>query len=149
LLADLAAAFQQAVADVLVEKTADAALATGARQVCICGGVSANRMLRDTAAARLDALGIPLYIPPLRYCTDNAAMIGAAAYYRWRSQPLPDGLAMDVHASLPLPEEESDSGQQVAASGVMAPWSAASGVTGPAGRRLRRDKAVSPPRRRQ
>ena len=118
LLADLAAAFQQAVADVLVEKTADAALATGARQVCICGGVSANRMLRDTAAARLDTLDIPLYIPPLRYCTDNAAMIGAAAYYRWRSQPPPDGLAMDVHASLPLPEEESDSGQQATISGV-------------------------------
>jgi N6-L-threonylcarbamoyladenine synthase len=106
LLADLAAAFQQAVADVLVEKTANAALTTGARQVCICGGVSANRVLRDTAAARLGALGIPLYIPPLMYCTDNAAMIGAAAYYRWRTQPLPDGLAMDVHASLPLPEEE-------------------------------------------
>ena len=105
LLADLAAAFQHAVADVLVEKTADAALAAGARQVCICGGVSANRTLRDTAAARLEKLGIPLYIPPLLYCTDNAAMIGAAAYYRWRGQPYADGLAMDVHASLPLPEE--------------------------------------------
>ncbi|HAJ34524.1 MAG TPA: tRNA (adenosine(37)-N6)-threonylcarbamoyltransferase complex transferase subunit TsaD [Chloroflexi bacterium] len=107
LLADLAAAFQQAVADVLVEKTTDAALATNARQVCICGGVSANRALRATAAARLDALGIPLYIPPLIYCTDNAAMIGAAADYRWRNQPWPDGLAIDVHASLPLPEEEN------------------------------------------
>ncbi len=107
LLADLAAAFQQAVADILVEKTADAALASGARQVCICGGVSANCALRDTAAARLNTLGIPLYIPPLIYCTDNAAMIGAAADYRWRNQPWPDGLAMDVHASLPLPEEEN------------------------------------------
>jgi N6-L-threonylcarbamoyladenine synthase len=105
LLADLAASFQQAAAEVLVEKTADAALATGARQVCICGGVSANRALRETAAARLAELGFPLSIPPLIYCTDNAAMIGAAAYYRWRGQPWADGLAMDVHAALPLPEQ--------------------------------------------
>jgi len=108
LLADLAASFQQAVAAVLVEKTVDAAVATGARQVCICGGVSANRALREMAAARLATTGIPLYIPPLIYCTDNAAMIGAAAYYRWRGQPREDGLAMDVYASLPLPEGAAD-----------------------------------------
>ncbi|MBE2240641.1 MAG: tRNA (adenosine(37)-N6)-threonylcarbamoyltransferase complex transferase subunit TsaD [Caldilineaceae bacterium] len=106
LLADLAASFQQAVADVLVDKTVDAALATGARQVCICGGVSANQALRATATARLDALSIPLYIPPLVYCTDNAAMIGAAAFYNWRTHPSQvDGLGMDVYASLPLAEE--------------------------------------------
>lgn len=106
LLADLAASFQQAVADVLVDKTVDAALATGARQVCICGGVSANQALRATATARLDALSIPLYIPPLVYCTDNAAMIGAAAFYNWRTHlSQADGLGMDVYASLPLAEE--------------------------------------------
>ena len=64
-----------------------------------------NRCLRDTAAARLAALGVPLYIPPLAYCTDNAAMIGAAAYYNRLSQAAgDDGLAIDVHASLPLVE---------------------------------------------
>ena len=105
LLADLAASFQQAVADVLVEKTIAAAQAAGAQQVCICGGVSANRCLRETAAARLAALSLPLYIPPLAYCTDNAAMIGAAAYYNRLSQAAgDDGLAIDVHASLPLVE---------------------------------------------
>jgi len=105
LLADLAASFQQAVADVLVEKTIVAATATDARQVCICGGVSANQCLRDTAAGRLTSMGVPLYIPPFAYCTDNAAMIGAAAYYNWLAQTsADDGLAIDVHASLPLVE---------------------------------------------
>jgi len=105
LLADLAASFQQAVAEALVEKTAEAALVTGARQVCICGGVSANRCLRATARARMAELNIPLYIPPLAYCTDNAAMIGAAAYFNWLANPRPeDGLGIDVYASLPLPE---------------------------------------------
>ncbi|MFO7631281.1 MAG: tRNA (adenosine(37)-N6)-threonylcarbamoyltransferase complex transferase subunit TsaD [Caldilinea sp.] len=108
LLADLAASFQQAVADVLVEKTVDAALSAGAQQVCICGGVSANRCLREHAAARMEMLGIPLYIPLFAFCTDNAAMIGAAAYYNWLAHSTKDdGLAIDVHASLPLVEIET------------------------------------------
>ncbi|RME62205.1 MAG: tRNA (adenosine(37)-N6)-threonylcarbamoyltransferase complex transferase subunit TsaD, partial [Caldilineae bacterium] len=80
--ADIAHAFQAAVVDVLVNKTADAVTAYGARQVCICGGVSANAALRGAAQARFQELGVPLYIPPLSLCTDNAAMIAAAAYFR-------------------------------------------------------------------
>lgn len=103
LAADLAASFEQAAVDVLVEKSADAATAFGAQHVCFCGGVSANALLRRTAAERFAALRIPFSIPPLALCTDNAAMIGAAAYFRRRARPQHgDGLDIDVHASLPL-----------------------------------------------
>ncbi len=103
LLRDLAASFQAAVAEVLVEKLAAAAQATGARQVCICGGVSANRALRDGAQARFAALGLPLHVPPLFLCTDNAAMIGSAAFFRAGCAPAAaNPFALDVHAGLPL-----------------------------------------------
>lgn len=101
--ADIAAEFQTSVAEVLVAKTLDAAQEFGAAQVCICGGVSANAALRELAQARCDALGVPLVIPPLFLCTDNAAMIGAAAYFRQQHTPVHNNtLELDVFANLPL-----------------------------------------------
>ncbi len=97
-LADLAASFQAAVVDVLVSKTADAARAFGVSRVCVCGGVAANKALRAAVAERLP---VPASIPPFFLCTDNAAMIGAAAYYRLRSDG-PAALDFDVEPGLGL-----------------------------------------------
>ena len=79
---DVAAAFQDALTDALVSTTAQAAGDTGARAVYLTGGVSANIALREKLSA---ALVIPVRYPPLNLCTDNAAMIGAAAYFRFQA----------------------------------------------------------------
>ncbi len=101
--ADVAAAFQAAVVDVLTAKLIDAAQLHAAKRICICGGVSANAQLRDEASARCNEIGIPLTIPPLFLCTDNAAMIGAAAYFRGIVQPgFKGNLQADVFANLPI-----------------------------------------------
>ena len=79
---DLAASFQNAVVDVLSEKTKRAALEFGAKMVIIAGGVSANSALRDKIRSDMEELNIKFNVPSFKYCTDNAAMIGAAAYYQ-------------------------------------------------------------------
>jgi N6-L-threonylcarbamoyladenine synthase len=81
--ARLARGFQDSVIDVLVEKTMRASEAYGVRQVLLAGGVAANKGLRAALTARCDAAGLPLLIPPLALCTDNAAMIAAAAFLKW------------------------------------------------------------------
>jgi N6-L-threonylcarbamoyladenine synthase len=81
-LRDIAASFQAACVDVIITKLKRAVRKTGARSVIIGGGVSANRGLR----AALTKFPVPVHLPPLRYCTDNAAMIAGLAdvYYRER-----------------------------------------------------------------
>lgn len=84
---DLAASFQAAVIDVLVEKTIRAAKEKEVKQLLLSGGVAANKGLRDTLQAAVTS-GLPdveLLIPPLSLCGDNAAMIGAAAYAQYKA----------------------------------------------------------------
>ena len=80
--ADVAASFQSAVVDVLCAKTIRAARELGAATVALAGGVSANSLLRSELRWHGDAAGIRVLLPALAYCTDNAAMIAAAGYYR-------------------------------------------------------------------
>lgn len=80
----LARGFQASVIDVLVTKALRAVHAEGAQQLLLCGGVAANRGLRAALAARCEAESIPLLVPPLSLCTDNAAMIGAAAHLKFK-----------------------------------------------------------------
>jgi N6-L-threonylcarbamoyladenine synthase len=88
-VADVAASFQRAVGEVLAEKTARAAAEYGARSVLLGGGVAANTPLREEVAKRV---GVErLRVPPPRLCTDNGAMVGAAAFYslRYRTNETP------------------------------------------------------------
>lgn len=80
-IAQISAGFQIAVADVLVTKTLEAAQRCGAREVLLAGGVAANSCLRQTLAERSP---IPFRYPKPILCTDNAAMIAACGYYRYR-----------------------------------------------------------------
>jgi len=95
---DVAAAFQEAVVDVLVEKTADAAEKYGAREVLLAGGVAANQRLRQRMGERLS---LPLRYPPIWLCTDNAAMVAAAGYFAYRAGRR-SGWDLDVVPSLAL-----------------------------------------------
>lgn len=76
-VADVAASFQSAVVEVLVAKTMRAIDRTGVRTVVIGGGVAVNRSLRESLAATCHKKGVRLHLTPMRYCTDNGAMIAA------------------------------------------------------------------------
>jgi N6-L-threonylcarbamoyladenine synthase len=82
---DLAASFQAAAVDVLVAKARKAAADTGARSLCIGGGVAANSLLRTRILDACDQDGIEPYVPSRELCTDNAAMIAAAAWWRYQA----------------------------------------------------------------
>jgi N6-L-threonylcarbamoyladenine synthase len=100
-VAELAYGFQESVVDVLVTKTLRAARAVGARSVVLGGGVAANRVLRDRLAGAAQKAGIPLVVPRPALCTDNGAMIGAAAARRWEAGARA-GLDLDARPSMPL-----------------------------------------------
>lgn len=99
--ANVAAGFQQAVLDVVVAKTIDAALQLGKDKIVVAGGVAANSRLREMLEEECTKHGLELYRPSPILCTDNAAMIGCAAYYKYMAGEV-DDLTLDAIPNLPL-----------------------------------------------
>ncbi|WP_018130953.1 tRNA (adenosine(37)-N6)-threonylcarbamoyltransferase complex transferase subunit TsaD [Effusibacillus pohliae] len=104
--ADVAAAFQASVVDVLTEKTVLAVRRTGVTNVVVAGGVAANRGLRDKLQERAGQEGFSVLFPPLSLCTDNAAMIAAAAHPFYEKGWF-HNLDLNAYASLPLTQWEA------------------------------------------
>ncbi len=96
LVADAAASFQAAVVDVLTTKTIAAAREFEVRQILLSGGVAANKPLRERL---LNSSPFPVLVPPPQLCTDNAAMVAACGYYKFKSGQV-DGYDLDVLPSL-------------------------------------------------
>lgn len=99
--ADVAASFQAAVVDVIVDKSMEAAEMTGQSKLVLAGGVAANSRLRRDLQRECSLRGIDLYVPQPILCTDNAAMIGCAAYYKYKAFG-PDDLYLDAYPDLAI-----------------------------------------------
>ncbi|MBI2484941.1 tRNA (adenosine(37)-N6)-threonylcarbamoyltransferase complex transferase subunit TsaD [Candidatus Uhrbacteria bacterium] len=101
-LADIAASFEEAVVDTLARKTAQAIRAYAPASLTVVGGVSANRPLRERLNVLAASHRLPLLIPELKFCTDNAAMIGVAGLLKAREGLFVDPLTLesDPHLSL-------------------------------------------------
>ena len=100
-IADIAASFQQAVIDSLLNKVIKAVETYDIGSVVISGGVAANSELRKQLKSELKEKDIPLYYPELKLCTDNAAMIGAVAYYQYQKKDFAD-LSLNADPNLSL-----------------------------------------------
>ena len=98
---NVAASFQQAVLEVIVKKTVGAAVAMNKDKIVLAGGVASNSALRAMMNEACEKEGIKLYYPSPILCTDNAAMIGCAAYYKYKAGHV-DDLTLDAVPHLPL-----------------------------------------------
>ncbi len=103
---DVAASFQEAVADVLVTKARRAAEEHGAKGLCLAGGVAANSRLREMTREACAADGLAAYLPSRAMCTDNAAMVAAAGWWRLQADG-PSPLSVGGDPSWGLPESRS------------------------------------------
>lgn len=97
---NLCASFQNAVSEVLVNKTFKLAKEKNVKQIIVAGGVSANKGLKERFMA--ENPGYEICIPSIRYCTDNAAMIAAAGFYQYQKYKKADDLSLNASASLDL-----------------------------------------------
>lgn len=94
-ISDIAASFQEVVVNTLVERVFQAVHKFKAKSVMVGGGVIANKHLRDKLQQQADINNIKLVIPPIRFCTDNAAMVAGLAYHKWQKKQI-DNLYLDA-----------------------------------------------------
>ena len=97
----LCASFSLAVSDMLVPRTVQALRETGRKKLAIAGGVAANSRIRSDFQREVEKLGVSLYMPPLKLCGDNAAMIGAQAYYEYLAGSRA-GQDLNAYATMPI-----------------------------------------------
>lgn len=97
----LCATVRQRVCDMLINNTLKAAEAYGYKKIAVAGGVSANSELRRRLTEECEKRGLELYYPPLKYCGDNAAMVGAQGYYEYLSGNTA-GAELNATATLPV-----------------------------------------------
>ncbi len=99
--ADIAASFQEAVTDVLSRHLIECAEKYGTKRIALAGGVAANKPLRDRCEALAKIHQLEFVCPSMPLCTDNAAMIGCAAYFEWQNGKVAD-MSLNAIANLPL-----------------------------------------------
>lgn len=100
-MSNIAAGFQEAIVDVLVDKSMQAVRQYGDGRLVLAGGVAANSRIREAVAKRCEEKGIELFLPEKKLCTDNAAMIACAGYYKYLKCGA-DSLRLDATANLPF-----------------------------------------------
>lgn len=100
-VSDMAASFQERIAQILAKKLLAAAADTGAKVVCLAGGVAANGRLRQLVNDGVQKLGAKVYLPELKYCGDNGAMIAAQGYYEYQDGNIA-GLTLNGLPTLPI-----------------------------------------------
>lgn len=100
-ISNIAAGFQEAIVDVLVDKSMQAVRQYGDGRLVLAGGVAANSRIREAVTKRCEEEGIELFLPEKKLCTDNAAMIACAGYYKYLKCGA-DSLRLDATANLPF-----------------------------------------------
>ncbi len=101
LIRDIVSSFQEAVVDVLVKKTLQAAQQQGLRKVVLSGGVAANQHLREKIEEEASQQKVKVYMPPPSFCTDNAAMVGVVGY-EYLKRGIRSPLSLNAFSNLPL-----------------------------------------------
>ena len=99
---DIAASFQAVVCNILVEKTIEAAKFYNVHKIAVCGGVSANSGVREIFKHYCKINNIDLFIPELKFCTDNAAMVASQGYFQFKYNHESSAMNLNAKAFLPI-----------------------------------------------